>query len=262
MKFTDQIGREIKINQIPKRIVSLVPSQSELLFDLEVGERVVGITKFCIHPKEWQNTKTIVGGTKNVNIEKIISLKPDLIIANKEENTKEEIESLSNVFPVWVSNILNFTDSLEMILEIGKFVGKIDESQIIVQKIKSSFSSLKPLKLKKKVLYLIWRKPWMSINSDTFIHDMLFKCGFENIVQDKSSRYPELTQNEIVHLNPEVVFLSSEPFPFKEKHIIELKSYLPNAKVLLVDGEAFSWYGSHLLKSGTYFKELIQLCSD
>jgi len=262
MIFKDQLNREVEIIEFPKRIVSLVPSQTELLFDLGLEEEVIGITKFCIHPKIWHQTKTRIGGTKKVNIHKIKSLNPDLIICNKEENTKEEIELLANNFPVWISDIKNLSEALDMIKGIGEITGKSEKAALLIKKIKSEFSALKPLKTEKKALYLIWKEPWMSVNSETFIHDMLVKCGFTNVTQSNILRYPELTKKELVQLNPDYVFLSSEPFPFKEKHIKELQEVLPKAEIKLVDGEAFSWYGSHLLKSGAYFKELIQLCSD
>jgi ABC-type Fe3+-hydroxamate transport system substrate-binding protein len=130
---------------------------------------------------------------------------------------------------------------------------------MLIHKIEREFSALQPLKTEKKALYLIWKEPWMSVNSETFIHDMLVRCGFTNITQNKTLRYPDLTEQELVELNPNYVFLSSEPFPFKEKHIQELQEILPKAKIMLVDGEAFSWYGSHLLRSVEYFKKLIKV---
>ena len=259
MIFKDQLNREVEIIEFPKRIVSLVPSQTELLFDLGLDEEIIGITKFCIHPKIWQQTKTRIGGTKKVNIHKIKSLQPDLIICNKEENTKEEIELLAKEFSVWISDIKNLSEALNMIIGIGEITGKSEKAEMLIQKICSGFVDLQPLKTEKKALYLIWKEPWMSVNSETFIHDMLVRCGFTNITQNKTLRYPDLTEQELVELNPNYVFLSSEPFPFKEKHIQELQEILPKAKIMLVDGEAFSWYGSHLLKSVEYFKELIKV---
>jgi ABC-type Fe3+-hydroxamate transport system substrate-binding protein len=261
MIFQDQLGRKIELCKTPQRIISLVPSQTELLFDLGLEEEVVGITKFCIHPKKWHQSKVKVGGTKNINYASVKKLQPDLIIANKEENTKEEIEQLSQEFPVWISDIYHLTDALTMIKNIGEIVGRKEKAENLVKEIYSSFSEIKPLTAKPKVLYLIWRKPWMSANAETFIHEMLVKCGFMNVAQFNNQRYPVLTKNEIYCLTPEIVFLSSEPYPFKEKHIKELQEILPNSKIWLVDGEAFSWYGSHLLKSADYFKELQNLLS-
>jgi ABC-type Fe3+-hydroxamate transport system substrate-binding protein len=261
MNFADQLGRTIILKEIPVRIVSLVPSQTELLYDLGLREEVVGITKFCIHPKEWHQTKTIIGGTKKIDFEKITTLKPDLVIGNKEEDLKEDIDKTSESFPVWVSDIKHIEAALNMIQCLGEITGRIGNAEEIIQKIKSAFDAFESLKNKKRVLYLIWRKPWMSVNADTFIHEMLVKCGFENVAKANPNRYPVLLDNELQDLRPEVIFLSSEPYPFKEKHFHELRRILPDTAFLLVDGEAFSWYGSHLIKSAVYFKELVRLFS-
>ncbi len=253
MQFIDQLNSTILLDSTPKRIVSLVPSQTEFLFDIGLDEEVVGITKFCIHPSHWLKTKTIIGGTKNVDVEKVRNLKPDLIIGNKEENTKEDIEALREIAPVWMSDIFNLENALEMMNSIGGMVGKQEVTQDFVDTIKGQFDLFKPDNLKLSVLYLIWRKPYIGVTNDTFIDDMLKRCGFKNILADQT-RYPVL--GNLSELNPDVLFLSSEPYPFKEKHIQELHEIFPNAKIKLVDGEMFSWYGSRLSKSVDYFKWL------
>ena len=253
MHFVDQLNSTILLDSKPKRIVSLVPSQTEFLFDIGLEKEVIGITKFCIYPSHWLKTKTIIGGTKNVDVEKVRSLKPDLIIGNKEENTKENIEELREIAPVWMSDIFNLEDALEMMGSIGGMVGKQEETQELVNNIKGQFDSFKPENLKLSVLYLIWRKPYIGVANDTFIDDMLKRCGFKNILADQT-RYPVI--ENLSDLNPDVLFLSSEPYPFKEKHIQELHEIFPNAKIKLVDGEMFSWYGSRLSESVDYFKWL------
>lgn len=249
----DQLHRTISLHNIPKRIVSLVPSQTELLYDLGLDEEVIGITKFCVHPGSWFKTKTRVGGTKIVNIEKIIELNPDLIIANKEENSKEDIEALEKLYPVWISDIHTLEDSFEMIRSIGELVDRTQESINLISKIKEEQKKFK-LTTSRKALYFIWYNPWMLVGTDTFIHEMMQLAGFENCLNQE--RYPILTHHKIAKLNPEIVLLSSEPFPFKEKHIQELKEILPDAKIILVDGELFSWYGSRLFHSFDYFRVL------
>jgi ABC-type Fe3+-hydroxamate transport system substrate-binding protein len=253
MHFTDQLNVTILLDVTPKRIVSLVPSQTEFLFEIDLDEEVVGITKFCIHPSHWLKTKTIVGGTKNVDIEKVRSLKPDLIIGNKEENTKEDIEKLREIAPVWMSDIFNLEDALEMMNSIGRMVGKHEETQELVDNIKGQFDSFKAIISKLSVLYLIWRKPYIGVATDTFIDDMLKRCGFNNILSDHT-RYPTL--EDFGTLNPDVLLLSSEPYPFKEKHLSELKAIFPDSKIKFVDGELFSWYGSRLQKSVEYFRRI------
>jgi ABC-type Fe3+-hydroxamate transport system substrate-binding protein len=256
MHFKDQLNSTILLDSKPKRIVSLVPSQTEFLFDIGLDKEVVGITKFCIHPSHWLKTKSIVGGTKNVDVEKVRRLKPDLIIGNKEENTKEDIEALRAIAPVWMSDIFNLEDALEMMGSIGVIVGKQNETEKLVEAIQTKFESFSLTKSNQTVLYLIWRKPYIGVANNTFIDDMLKRCGFKNILENKS-RYPTLENMDA--LNPEVVLLSSEPYPFKEKHIQELHKIYPDAKIQLVDGEMFSWYGSRLSESVEYFK---WLCTD
>jgi len=241
---------------MPQRIISLVPSQTELLFHLGLDEEVVGITKFCVHPEKWFRTKTRVGGTKNINIERILSLKSDLVIANKEENVKEQIEALQQFTTVYVSDISGLDDAKNMILAVGKLVEKTSETELLVNKIESKFSALENFKQnKKRTAYFIWQKPYMAAGGDTFIHNMMQLCGLHNVFENKL-RYPETTINELRMLDCELLLLSSEPFPFKGKHIAELQPQLPGVKIVLVDGEMFSWYGSRLLYAADYFKAL------
>ena len=242
----------------PTRIISLVPSQTELLYDLGLRDEVIGITKFCIHPVEWFRRKQRVGGTKNLKIDLIKSLNPDLILANKEENLKEEIEILQNDFNVYVSDISTINEALQMIEDIGKLVHCQQKSIEIVNGIKAEMMTQSSLEKKDKIdaLYLIWQNPYMVAGNDTFIHDMMLEAGFNNLV--KQNRYPMMTLEEIKSINPTVIMLSSEPFPFADKHIIEWQMQLPNTKIILVDGELFSWYGSRMLKSFQYFRGLYE----
>ena len=256
MFTTDMIGNKVELNYPPKRIISLVPSQTELLYDLGLNEEVVGITKFCVHPDEWFRSKKRVGGTKTVHIDIVKSLQPDLIIANKEENTKEQIEELSVLFPVWVSNIQTVEDGLKMIREVGALVDKADEAYLLATEIKSGFINLNKAALPKHVAYFIWRKPWMCAGGDTFISDVIKKIGWENVLADKL-RYPEIVLEELKDKDIDLILLSSEPYPFKDAHIAEIKGVLPDVEVLLVDGEMFSWYGSRMLKAVSYFEMLI-----
>jgi ABC-type Fe3+-hydroxamate transport system substrate-binding protein len=254
--YYDQLNRKIELPRVPKCIVSVVPSQTELLFYLGLDEQVIGITKFCIHPADRFKTTTKVGGTKQLNIELIKELRPDLIIANKEENDQSQIEALMTVCPVWISNISNLEEAYDMILKVGGLVDKEGQAQALVADIKHRFNQFITHPLHLKTAYLIWRKPYMVAGRQTFIDDLLQKCGLTNVFD--SNRYPEVTPEMLITANPEVVLLSSEPYPFTQKHIEEFKTLLPNACVLLVDGEMFSWYGSHLLHAPAYFKQLIE----
>ena len=250
-EYRDHLGRKVSVSQKPKRIISLVPSLTELLYDLGLDKEVVGVTKFCVHPKHWRKEKTVIGGTKNFKIDLIQSLNPDLIIANKEENNEEGILEVSDFCPVWVSDVTGVSSALDMISAIGDITGRVEEAHSIVAKIKASFKEIKPRQIEKAV-YLIWQKPYMAAGSDTFISQMMSVFGEENLI--KTYRYPEISLENIKALKPDVVLLSSEPYPFKEVHKRELSEAL-NCRVELVDGEIYSWYGSRMSKVLDYFKK-------
>jgi ABC-type Fe3+-hydroxamate transport system substrate-binding protein len=253
MLFEDQLKRTVSIPSPPQRIVSLVPSQTELLVDLGLEDRIVGVTKFCVHPASLRKTKTIVGGTKNYRFDIIDSLNPDLIIGNKEENDQSGIEKLEARFPVWMSDIATIYDCFEMIQSLGEILQVRDKADKIVQDLKKDFANPSPTK--GTAVYLIWNDPIMVAGSNTFINEMLPLAGFENKVLDM--RYPEVALAELKALSPQYVLLSSEPFPFKKEHIDYFKSQLPTSKVKIVNGEYFSWYGTRLLNAKTYFGSLL-----
>ena len=257
MVFYDQIGRSVNLSHWPpRRIISLVPSQTEFLADLGLVEEVVGITKFCIHPTEWFQNKKRVGGTKTIDFQKIEALRPDLIIGNKEENEQSQIEYFSQKYPVWMSDIYTLEDALVMMRKLGELTGKTEKANSIAAAVESKFKHHLPLNTYPlKVAYLIWRKPYMAAGRDTFIDDMLQRAGFENVFA-QLSRYPEISSEMLASANPEVILLSSEPYPFSEKHIAALQEICPAAQIQLVDGELFSWYGSRLLQAPDYFVAL------
>lgn len=259
MHFTDQLNREITLEHFPRRIISLVPSQTELLFDLGLDKEVIAITKFCIHPDEWFRTKERIGGTKMLHLDQIRSLKPDLIIGNKEENERAQVEELMQTENVWMSDIKTLDEACDMIRRVGELTGKKERGEEIAGEIEkrfASFSAQQKNTKKKRVAYFIWKNPWMVAGGDTFIDHLLGLCGLENVFVKNDGRYPEVTLPELATANPEIILLSSEPYPFREKHIELLRETCPQAKILLVDGELFSWYGSRLLKSPGYFSEL------
>jgi len=247
----DQMGRWVEVPKFPKRIISLVPSQSELLYDFGVEERVVGITKFCIHPSLWLTSKAIIGGTKKFRFDIIEALQPDLIIGNKEENYREGIEELEKSYPVWMSDIYTVDDALNMVEALGLLVNTADKAAEIHSCISKDLNN-NTLALTDSALYLIWKSPYMAAGENTFINEMMKVAGFKNILEG-DLRYPELSLIEIKEYNPDYILLSSEPYPFCEKHVSELQTLLPDTTVILVNGEVFSWYGSRLLKAKRYF---------
>lgn len=252
--YIDQMGQEVRLEQLPRRIISLVPSQTELLFDLGLEEEIVGITKFCIHPKDKCKSKVKTGGTKQFNFDLIDTLSPDFIIGNKEENYKEGIDRLKEKYPVWMSDIDDLESALRMIADVGELMGKTKEATSLIDRIQENFSKFTP-RINRKALYLIWRNPYMVVGTNTFIHHMMLKCGFDNAAKDHA-RYPVVSIEEIIELNPEVILLSSEPYPFKEKHIEEFQQMVPKATIILVDGEMFSWAGSRLQHTPDYFEKV------
>ncbi|MCE7924216.1 MAG: cobalamin-binding protein [Haliscomenobacteraceae bacterium CHB4] len=259
MTTTDQLSRTVTLLiWPPQRIVSVVPSQTELLADLGLEDEVVGITKFCVHPRKWFETKRRVGGTKTLNFEKIEALKPDLIIGNKEENERVQIEELAKRYPVWMSDVATLNDAYDMMRRVGEMTGKDTEARILIEAIQILFAERlqsSTVSRPSPAAYFIWRKPYMIAGGDTFIGEMLRVAGFKNVFEHKS-RYPEITLEELAKAGPEVILLSSEPYPFAEKHFAAFHEVCPGTKIRLVDGELFSWYGSRLLHSAAYFEAL------
>ncbi len=230
-----------------KRIISLVPSLTEFLFDLGLNDEIVGRTRFCIHPSQQVSNISIIGGTKNPNIEKIRDLRPDLVIANKEENRKEDVDVISEFCEVIVTEIDTITDAFNWMHKIGIKVDRAYKSELLLSQL-VKFMTIAPSFNSISTAYFIWKDPWMSVGHDTYIHDVMKLFKFESVFASKT-RYPETTIAELVELNPELILLSSEPFPFKEKHIQELQNELPDSNIQLVDGEWFSWYGSRMIPS-------------
>jgi len=252
----DQINLEIHFDSYPKRIISIVPSQTELLYDLGLEGEIIGITKFCIHPDKWYRSKKRIGGTKDLHIEEIKSLQPDLVIANKEENTADHVEAIRKFCPVWTSDISNLEEALAMIREIGRITNKAEAGYQLADKIAVSFKSIPVMRNPLPAVYLIWKDPYMTVGGDTFIHHMMQYCGLENVFK-KEKRYPLINLENLIEKSPQIILLSSEPYPFKEKHINELARQFPGTKIILVNGEMFSWYGSRLLESAGYFCNLM-----
>ena len=255
--LTDQMGRTVQVPDQPQRIISLVPSQTELLHDLGLGDRVVGITKFCVRPEAWFRGKPRVGGTKKVDLAKVRALQPDLIIGNKEENERKDIEALTEELPVWMSDVRDLPGALEMILALGDLTGTREKAEELERTIAQAFTDLRPLDPPQTAAYLIWRDPLMVAGDATFVNDMLKRCGLVNVFDEGDARYPELTPLELAEAGPELILLSSEPYPFNGQHMAEIRGICPAAEVHLVDGEAFSWYGSRLLQATAYFQAFI-----
>jgi iron complex transport system substrate-binding protein len=240
------------------KIISLVPSLTELLVDLGLEDNIVGVTKFCIHPKNLRKDKVVVGGTKNIHLEKIKALRPDFILCNKEENTKKIVEDCSNITTTHVSDISTIKEIIALITYYGTLFSCEEKAAIINIELTAKFQDFKTFVADKatlKVVYFIWKNPWMIAANNTFINHLLTLCKFDNCYKDRS-RYPEIFLEDLKTKEIDLIFLSSEPFPFKEKNSLDFKNHAESANIVLVDGEYFSWYGSRLLKAFDYFKEL------
>lgn len=255
--YIDGIGREVIIKEAPERIISLVPSQTALLAYLGLSVRIAGITDYCIEPDGLFNMAAKIGGTKNISINKIRELQPDLIVGNKEENPKSLIEKLAAEFPVYITDVRDYNSALEMIKDIGLITGKKEESEALINTIISKFVELPVPKSIQRAAYFIWRKPYMVASANTFISSMMEFCGFNNVFLPAETNYPVLTEEMLVEKQPEVILLSSEPYNFGDEHITEFQNMMPDTKVLLVNGQYFSWYGSKMVESPYYFTKMI-----
>jgi ABC-type Fe3+-hydroxamate transport system substrate-binding protein len=254
LRTTDALGREVRLDAPPRRIVSLVPSLTELLADLGLGEAVVGLTRFCVRPPGWKASRTVVGGTKNVRADRVAALRPDLVLANREENVREQVEALAAVAPVYVTDVPTVDASLDMIRAVGALTDRADAARALAQETAAAFAGLDeapPL----RAAYLIWRDPWMTVGADTLIHDVMRRGGLVNVF-GHTTRYPAVSGADLAAARPGVLLLSSEPFPFRDAHLDEARTLVPGARAALVDGEAFSWFGSRLRHTPSVLRSL------
>jgi len=254
MQFQDQLQRSFELTSIPKRIISLVPSQTELLVDLGLEDSIVGITHFCVHPEGLRDKKTSLGGTKKVNLRKVRDLKPDIILCNKEENTREMVTALTEITPVHCSDVANLNDNAELIRMYGELFDRSKEAETLIQNIENSRQELERIvshSKPRRVAYFIWNDPLMVAGQGTFINEMLELNKMVNVFE--ADRYPITDLEALQTMEIDEILLSSEPFPFEEKHKKTFSGI--SEKVSLVDGEYFSWYGSRVFKALKYFRQ-------
>jgi iron complex transport system substrate-binding protein len=256
MTFTDDLGRTVKIARPPRRIVCLCPSLTETLFDLGAGERVVGRTRYCVLPAVAVERVAIVGGTKDVDVERVRSLRPDLVIAEKEENPRDTVERLAEEWPAFVFDVTDFESALRAIAMLGRLTDSAAGPEEYIRRIRAAFAALQPLP-PTRAAYLIWRNPYRAAGRGTFIHALLERCGFINICADSGGRYPLVEIETLRTLKPECLLLSSEPFPFDETHRRELAAQLLETRVVCVDGQMFGWYGTRMAAAATYLAALL-----
>jgi ABC-type Fe3+-hydroxamate transport system substrate-binding protein len=252
--LTDALGTPVQVPLFPQRVVSLCPSQTETLLALGIGERLVGRTKFCIHPQPAIGRVAVVGGTKQVRLDALRSLRPDLIIAEKEEQTPELVATLRTEWPVYVTDVRDYATALHMLATLGELTGLMPAAAQLVKEIETEWRAYSQPATPQRVAYFIWREPWMLAGPDTFIHSALAHAGLQNCVPQGRGRYPAVALQQVAQWAPQRVLLSSEPYPFGAQHVHEVQAALPSAQVQLVDGELFSWYGARMRLMPRYWK--------
>lgn len=254
-EVTDHLGRKVVLPQSSKRIISICPAITETLFSLGLEKKIVGRTKYCIFPKGTVDQVPIIGGTKEVNFEKVKEMQPDLIFAEKEENTEDIVLELEKIAPVFVLEVKSIQNAYKFITTLGEVTATTENARLLLATCQKSFQSIES-KENGKAAYVIWRKPYMVVGGTTYINDVLHVMGFENPFINEESRYPAVTKEQLTNANLDKLFLASEPFPFQEKHLAEFQAFLPHTEIILVDGEMF-WYGSRMLVAGEYLTKLV-----
>lgn len=264
VSVTDARGAAISLAHPPRRIISLVPSTTESVHTLGAGGHVVGVTRYCVLPPDAQEKASLVGGTKSPRIDVIRSLKPDLILCNKEENREQDVRELDTVAPVYVAFPRDLTTAFEELRKLGALLHRDDSARNLVDKLERARAALiqeSRTRAPFRFLYLIWQKPYMAVGTSTFIDAFIREAGGRNVVGPKAGRYPQLTVAEIEGLHPDVVLFSSEPFPFETRHATEFLSATNKpsnltGRILLVDGQLLSWHGSRLREGIPYLAGL------
>jgi ABC-type hemin transport system substrate-binding protein len=248
----------------PERIVSLVPSLTEALFAFGAGARVVGRTRYCTQPPRAVGRVAKVGGTKKVDAECVLGLEPDLVVAVKEENTREDIEGLKEAgVPVFVGAPETVGEALGMLRELAGQVGATgDTVEEMLGPIERVYRRLcREPGSTRRVFASIWKGPYMSVGSDTYVHDVLETCGGENVCES-FTRYPVLSLEEVEALEPEVVLLPDEPYPFSAEDLAEFYALdVPAARedrIHLIDGKLLTWYGPRMASSLTQLTALLK----
>lgn len=257
MECRDELGFALDLDEPPRRIVSLVPSITETLFALGLDRQMVGVTKFCVEPTQGVAAVEKIGGTKNPDLRAISALAPDLVIANAEENRRQDIERMrARGLRVFVTYPRTVSGALQSILGLGRVTHREPQAAALAREVVRVVSVIETSlgvwnKLRLRVFCPIWKKPWMTFNEDTYAHDVLRLLGFLNIFGDSADRYPRTTLEEALERRPQVVLLPDEPYEFGEADMAELKAELPSGlsrRIMLVSGRDLHWYGVHMIK--------------
>jgi ABC-type Fe3+-hydroxamate transport system substrate-binding protein len=255
--LTDDLGFRVELGHRPRRIVSLVPSWTETLFALGLGGDVVGVTRFCVEPADALTSVARIGGTKNPDVRGILKLEPDFVVANAEENRREDVERLrASGIPVFTTYPRTVPGAVESLLKLGRALAREAEAAALAREITLVVSGIEAnlgvwSKLRLRAFCPIWKNPWMAFNADTYAHDVLRMMGFNNVFASAGERYPMTTLNEAIDRRPDVVLLPDEPYEFGDTDVEEVKAAMPPAlarRVLLIGGRDLHWYGVHMVR--------------
>ena len=258
MEFHDATGAAVVLPSPPRRIVSLIPSITEILFALGAGPSVTGCTVYCTEPPEGVATKTRVGGQKNPKLDVIRELGADLVVANSEENVREHVETLRRWgIPVYVTYPRTVAAGIRLVSDLGSVVGLPERGRETAAALEAALDDVRSARAGKparRVFYPIWRQPWMTVNRDTYAHDMLALCGGDNVFGQSAKRYPEVTLPDVARAAPEVILLPDEPYRFRRAHLanFDVCPDIPavrERRVRLVDGKLATWYGPRIAEA-------------
>ena len=262
----DAMGRRVGAPAEPRRIVSLVPSLTETLFLYGAGDRVVGVTKFCVEPEAQVRSLPRVGGTKTPDFEKIAALGPDLVLANAEENERPNIERLEAMgLAVYVTFPRTVRETVTMMRDLIPVLAAGETATRLCDEVEAAFLLRVSASPPRRVRFFcpIWRRPYMTINRDTFVHDLLALCGGENIFADAPERYPTVSLEEVAARGAEVILLPDEPFPFSKKHLPDFGAHpeipaVASGRIHFLDGKLVTWHGPRLAEALRTLPELLR----
>jgi ABC-type Fe3+-hydroxamate transport system substrate-binding protein len=266
-ELVDASGVALALARPPRRIVSLIPSTTEILCRLGLADAIVGVSAYCVEPREVMRGKPKVGGEKNPDLAAIRALAPDLIIANIEENLRPDVEALrASGLTVWVTYPRTVPDTLAMIRALGEVTATAAPAAAMVAEIEPLYARARAESAARpgvRVFYPIWRGPWMTINRDTYVHEVLTLCGGANVFADRPGRYPTVTLEEMAAQRPEVILLPDEPFRFRRAHLADFAPYrdvpaVRDGRIHLVDGRLCAWHGPRVAEALRTLPPLLQ----
>lgn len=259
MQWSDAIGKRHRRCAGEARIVSLVPSLTELLVDLGLGGQLVGRTGFCVHPRAVVRRLPKIGGTKGFSIDRLRALAPTHVIVNIDENRRDEVSALDAFVPhVIVTHPLTVGDNLELYRLLGGVFDREAQASALAAGLEREWTALRAQSERlprQSVLYLIWQEPWLGVARDTYISHVLAAAGWDSLPSASALRYPPVDLPQLA-AQAHLVLLSSEPYPFRERHRRLLGEQLPGVRVALIDGEMVSWYGSRAIRGLAYLRQL------